>query len=112
MLQQQLPAAQVVAVLDDDVRGAAVHAGGDQLIADMLPGFIGDFPFRPLFLEDIEVQVADQIFGQIAADKRKVRIQLADFEHFLPSFARLPAIAADLLFRRMVPAPFDILEDF
>ncbi|MNC06886.1 hypothetical protein D3C75_544120 [compost metagenome] len=48
---QQLAVALIVCILDDEVRGAAVDPGEHELVADIFPGFVGDFPFRAFFLE-------------------------------------------------------------
>ncbi|MNZ90449.1 hypothetical protein D3C78_1094120 [compost metagenome] len=53
MNQVQLACAIEIAVLDEQAREAAIYLGINELIADIFPRFICDFPFWTLLLENI-----------------------------------------------------------
>ena len=49
MLDHQLTGAKMIAIGYHEKRRAAVYAGDDQLVANIFPRLVGDFPLRPFF---------------------------------------------------------------
>src|SRR5689334_7137559 len=96
--------------LDDGNRSGADVA--DERFFDRAPVLVvGDarddlIAAAALVLE--EIQLADQIFGEIAPEEGRVALDLADLENLFPARFRMrPAVLA----RRLVPAALDVLPD-
>ena len=85
--QVQLAGAVVVAVLDHDVGLAEVGHAVDDRVADLPPVLLDDHPLVALAAVEVQVELVDQVLGQVVAQERDVVLQLADLEDLLAALA-------------------------
>ena len=74
VLDVEFAVATIISVIDNEVRIAKVGHTCNDAIAHFLPVLFGDDPFIAVFLEEIEVKVLDEVFGQIVSQERYIVI--------------------------------------
>src|SRR5581483_8854035 len=109
--QVQLARLPVVPVLHLDVRHAKVRHAADDYLADLLRVLLDDDRLVVLHLVDVEIELLDELVGQVVPQERDVALELPHLEDLRAALAPLPAKAFALLVRGVVPASLDILED-
>src|SRR5581483_6666750 len=84
----QLAVAPVIAVFDDDVWVAKVRHAGDDHVANTSVVFLDYLELIAFQLVDVEVQVVDQILGEVIPDEGDVALHLPHLEDLRASLAR------------------------
>src|SRR5690606_6351244 len=69
MLQHKLPRTIEVSVLNDNIGGSSVNPRFYQLIPHILPALVGNLPFWPLLLKNVEIKFVHELLSQITAEK-------------------------------------------
>src|SRR5450759_2213655 len=108
----KLAVAMVISVIDNQVGIAEVGHTGNDTIAHFFPVLLGDYPFVTVFLEEVEIKVLDEIFGQIVTQESDIVVKFAYFEYLLVAHSWLTPEIFLLLFRWIIPASLNIFEHF
>src|SRR5687768_7512869 len=110
VLQVELAAPSVIAILDDDVRLAEVRHARQDGVADDLPVFLHDHPpvaFQPI---QVEVELVDKLLREVVPQERCIVLDGSYLEDLCPSLPAGPSQLLPLFLRRLVPSSLDVLE--
>ena len=72
MLDVEFAIATIVTVFDDQVGIAEVSQAGNDTIAYLLPILLDNDPFITLFFVEVEIEVFNEVFGQVVTQERNV----------------------------------------
>src|SRR5579884_3491122 len=109
MAEIQLAVATIVAIIHDQVGVAKVGHIGDDHITYFTPVLFDDDPLVALFFIEVEVEIFDEIFGQVVAQEGDIILHLAHLEEFLAALAWFAAKPILLLSGGIIPTSLDIL---